>query len=46
MIKTICSHCSVIKRSLKFNGVWVRQEVAQDHSISHGEYCYEGAGYD
>ena len=26
------------------NGVWVRQEVAQDHPVSRGAHCCKGAG--
>jgi formate dehydrogenase major subunit len=45
LIKTICSHCSVgcgVIAEVQ-NGVWVRQEVAQDHPISHGGHCCKGA---
>lgn len=44
-IKTICTHCSVgcgIIAEVK-DGVWVRQEVAQDHPISLGGHCCKGA---
>lgn len=44
-IKTICTHCSVgcgIIAEVK-DGVWVRQEVAQDHPISQGGHCCKGA---
>jgi len=45
LVKTICTHCSVgcgvIAEVL--NGVWVRQEVAQDHPISNGGHCCKGA---
>ena len=44
-IKTICTACSVgcgIIAEVQ-NGVWVRQEVAQDHPISHGGHCSKGA---
>ncbi len=44
-IKTICTSCSVgcgIIAEVQ-NGVWVRQEVAQDHPISHGGHCSKGA---
>ena len=45
LIKTICSHCSVGCGVVAevYNGVWVRQEVAQDHPISHGGHCCKGA---
>jgi formate dehydrogenase major subunit len=45
LIKTICSYCSVgcgVVAEVQ-NGVWVRQEVAQDHPISHGGHCCKGA---
>jgi len=45
LIKTICTHCSVgcgVIAEVK-NNVWVRQEVAQDHPISHGGHCCKGA---
>ena len=45
LIKTICSHCSVgcgVIAEVQ-DGVWVRQEVAQDHPISHGGHCCKGA---
>ncbi len=44
-IKTVCSICSVgcgIVAEVK-NGVWVRQEVAQDHPVSRGGHCSKGA---
>ncbi len=44
-VKTICTHCSVgcgIVAEVK-NGVWVRQEVAQEHPISLGGHCCKGA---
>ncbi len=44
-IKTVCTHCSVgcgIIAEVK-DGVWVRQEVAQDHPISQGGHCCKGA---
>ncbi len=44
-IKTICTHCSVgcgIVAEV-VDGVWVRQEVAQDHPISQGGHCCKGA---
>jgi len=45
LIKTICSYCSVGCGVIAevHNGVWVRQEVAQDHPISHGGHCCKGA---
>lgn len=45
LVKTICSHCSVgcgVIAEVK-NNVWVRQEVAHDHPISHGGHCCKGA---
>jgi len=45
-VKTICTSCSVgcgIIAEVQ-NGVWVRQEVAQDHPISLGGHCCKGAG--
>lgn len=44
-IKTICTSCSVgcgIIAEVQ-NGVWVRQEVAQDHPVSTGGHCCKGA---
>ena len=44
-IKTICTHCSVgcgIIAEVK-DGVWVRQEVAQEHPVSQGGHCCKGA---
>jgi formate dehydrogenase major subunit len=44
-IKTICTHCSVgcgVIAEVK-DGVWLRQEVAQDHPISAGGHCCKGA---
>jgi formate dehydrogenase major subunit len=45
LIKTICTHCSVGCGVIAevYNGVWVRQEVAQDHPISRGGHCCKGA---
>lgn len=43
-VKTICSICSAgcgIVAEVH-NGVWVRQEVAQDHPISEGSHCCKG----
>lgn len=45
LIKTICTHCSVgcgVVAEVQ-NGVWVRQEVAQDHPVSNGGHCCKGA---
>lgn len=45
MIRSICTHCAVgcgINAEVQ-NGVWVRQEVAQDHPVSRGGYCCKGA---
>lgn len=44
-IKTICTHCSVGCGVIAevVDGVWVRQEVAQDHPISQGGHCCKGA---
>ncbi|MCH5312974.1 MAG: molybdopterin-dependent oxidoreductase [Helicobacter sp.] len=44
-IKTICTHCSVGCGIIAevVDGVWVRQEVAQDHPISQGGHCCKGA---
>jgi formate dehydrogenase major subunit len=46
MVKTICNVCSVGCGVLAevHNGVWVRQEVAQDHPLSLGGHCCKGAG--
>ncbi|PAF52200.1 formate dehydrogenase [Helicobacter sp. 13S00477-4] len=44
-IKTICAACSVgcgIIAEVK-DGVWIRQEVAQDHPVSLGGHCSKGA---
>lgn len=44
-VKTVCTHCSVgcgIIAEVK-DGVWVRQEVAQEHPISLGGHCCKGA---
>ncbi len=44
-VKTICTACSVgcgIIAEVQ-NGVWVRQDVAQDHPISLGGHCCKGA---
>jgi len=45
MVRSICTHCAVgcgINAEVR-NGVWVRQEVAQDHPVSRGGYCCKGA---
>ena len=45
MVRTVCTACSVgcgIEAEVQ-NGVWVRQEVAQDHPISRGGHCCKGA---
>src|SRR6218665_3364176 len=45
MVKTICTICSVgcgVVAEVQ-NGVWVRQEVAQDHPVSLGGVCCKGA---
>jgi formate dehydrogenase major subunit len=43
-VKTVCTTCSVGCGIIAevYNGVWVRQEVAQDHPISHGSHCCKG----
>jgi len=44
LVKTVCTTCSVgcgIMAEVQ-NGVWVRQEVAQDHPLSHGSHCSKG----
>ena len=46
MVRSVCTHCAVgcgINAEVQ-NGVWVRQEVAQDHPVSRGGYCCKGAG--
>ena len=45
MVKSICTACSVgcgVIAEVQ-NGVWVRQEVAQDHPVSLGRHCCKGA---
>lgn len=45
IIRTICTHCAVacgVYAEVQ-NGVWVRQEIAQDHPISRGGHCCKGA---
>ncbi|MCB2215630.1 MAG: molybdopterin-dependent oxidoreductase [Desulfobulbaceae bacterium] len=43
-VKTICSICSAGCGMIAEvqNGVWVRQDVAQDHPISEGSHCCKG----
>lgn len=45
MVKSICSICSVGCGVIGevVDGVWVRQEVAQDHPISAGGHCCKGS---
>jgi len=46
VVRTICSYCAVgcgVEAEVQ-NGVWVRQEVAQDHPVSRGSHCCKGAG--
>lgn len=43
-VKTVCSICSAgcgMVAEVQ-NGVWVRQDVAQDHPISEGSHCCKG----
>ena len=43
-VKTICTICSAgcgIIAEVQ-NGVWIRQDVAQDHPISQGSHCCQG----
>jgi formate dehydrogenase major subunit len=45
-VRTICTYCAVgcgIEAEVH-NGVWVRQEVAQEHPVSRGAHCCKGAG--
>ncbi len=44
LVKTVCTTCSVGCGIIAevHNGVWVRQEVAQDHPFSHGSHCSKG----
>ena len=45
LVRSVCTHCAVgcgINAEVQ-NGVWVRQEVAQDHPVSRGGYCCKGA---
>ena len=44
-VRTICAYCAVgcgVVAEVQ-NGVWVRQEVAQDHPVSRGGHCCKGA---
>lgn len=44
-VKTICTACSVgcgVIAEVQ-DGVWVRQEVAQDHPVSAGGHCCKGS---
>ncbi len=44
-VRSVCTHCAVgcgINAEVQ-NGVWVRQDVAQDHPVSRGGYCCKGA---
>lgn len=43
-VKTVCSICSAGCGIIAevHNGVWVRQDVAQDHPISQGSHCCKG----
>ncbi len=44
-VKSVCTACSVgcgVIAEVQ-NGVWVRQEVAQDHPVSLGGHCCKGA---
>ncbi len=45
MVRSVCTHCAVgcgINAEVN-NGVWLRQEIAQDHPVSRGGYCCKGA---
>lgn len=45
LVKSVCTACSVgcgVIAEVQ-DGVWVRQEVAQDHPISAGGHCCKGA---
>ncbi len=45
-VRTVCTYCAVgcgIEAEVH-NGVWVRQDVAQDHPVSRGAHCCKGAG--
>ena len=44
-VRTVCAYCAVgcgVLAEVQ-NGVWVRQEVAQDHPVSRGGHCCKGA---
>lgn len=44
-VKSICTACSVgcgVVAEVQ-NGVWVRQEIAQDHPVSAGGHCCKGS---
>lgn len=44
-VRSVCTACAVgcgITAEVQ-NGVWVRQEVSQDHPISSGGHCCKGA---
>lgn len=44
-VKSVCTACSVgcgIIAEVQ-NGVWVRQEIAQDHPVSFGGHCCKGS---
>ncbi len=45
-IRTVCSYCAVGcgVEAVVQNGVWMRQEIAQDHPVSRGAHCCKGAG--
>jgi len=45
LVRSVCSHCAVgcgITAEVQ-NGVWVRQEISQDHPVSRGGHCCKGA---
>ncbi len=45
IVKSVCTACSVgcgVIAEVE-NGVWVRQEVAQDHPVSAGGHCCKGS---
>jgi formate dehydrogenase major subunit len=45
-VRTVCTYCAVgcgIEAEVH-NGVWVRQDIAQDHPVSRGAHCCKGAG--
>ena len=44
-VRSVCTACSVgcgIVAEVQ-NGVWVRQEIAQDHPVSFGGHCCKGS---